>query len=295
MVDEEPLQVPPGFTAVKIFDDPTPNGQVNQRVVYPLMVLAGTFVNFTKGESDLFIRILILVARKLASTWTHLDRFRTEQARLTNDLARSGAEGVATQHIELSQTLFVEFDEFLVQLKSTLDHLVKMGVPIFGTSVWNLRTFGNKGEDVAKVLRSNIPRGYKKQARWIGKLLFENERHKSWLKATIGARDKINHFLDGGIPIERFAVLLDKDGAVRVPMWSEEQQLDVFMENVWYSLLSFTEDFIAVFLHVRFPENTVLLHKVVPKDSTQTPWIAVPKEVMEATIKQPGWTPMFPD
>ena len=87
--------------------------------------------------------------------WDHKERFRTEVGNLVRVVENKGPpQPPVEEEIELSQDLFIEFDEFLVQLKSTLDHLVKVPVPIFGANRWNLRTFRKRGEGVIKALGS---------------------------------------------------------------------------------------------------------------------------------------------
>ena len=64
--------------------------------------------------------------------------------------------------LEPSQELFLEFDEFLVQVKSTLDHLVKVPMVFLGKNRWSLNTFGDKGDSVIKALSHNLPSSQKK-------------------------------------------------------------------------------------------------------------------------------------
>src|SRR5712692_3100092 len=106
---------------------------------------------------DIF-NLMLLVARKLVSVWSHYQEYIAAEDKLVAEARRVPiVKGNNIVRLEYSQVLFTEFDEFLVQTKSTLDHLVKLPAVIFGPSRWSLRTFGSKGKDVIKALRHNVP------------------------------------------------------------------------------------------------------------------------------------------
>ena len=80
------------------------------------------------------------------------------------------------------------------------------------------------------------------------------DRNKDWLDTVIDMRDRVNHYLEGGLPIEHFNVRKvtrnDKQKVI-VPMWSTSQTLRSALEVVWARLISFCEDFIGIFLFAR--------------------------------------------
>src|SRR5262249_47581245 len=84
----------------------------------------------------------------------HNDRFAKEVERLTADAPIY--EKAATGHaaVSYSQELYLEFDEFLVQYKSSLDYLAKLPATLLGWNKWNRRTFGERGKRIIKMLRS---------------------------------------------------------------------------------------------------------------------------------------------
>jgi hypothetical protein len=282
VVDDSPLDVPPGFTAAKIFDDPTPNAVINQRIMRQFLHVA-RFTDMTPDEGRLFADILILVGRKMVSVWNHLEKYHVEEKRLI-----AAYESGAASQVDFSHTLFNEFDEFTVQIKSTLDHLVKIMIPMVGAKRWTVRTFGNKGEDVLKALKRNTGKQHEGRVRMMEIRLFE--AHKPWLEAVIGSRDRVNHYLDGGIRIQTFAVLRP-DGAVDVPMWSAEQRLADMMDATWGMFLNFVEDFIAMALYFRIPDDKYsILWKGVPADSARSPWHLVRRELADALVEGGGGT-----
>src|ERR1700680_4387682 len=173
----EPMSAP--FTFVEIFSDPTPRAIVNKRLVTPLFFLAQQTTDLSDDEHKRLFRLLVLCGKKLVATWRHLQRFEEIQARTVEKvrLQLSPGPNDAVQ-IATAQDLFLEFDEFLVQLKSTLDYLVKIPHVLLG-NCWNLRTFGDKGGDVVKALQNNVPKKYENQSRGIEKRVMD--QHGSWL------------------------------------------------------------------------------------------------------------------
>jgi len=191
------------------------------------------------------------------------------------------------QKINYSQDLFFEFDGFLVQLKSTLDYLVKIPSFILENRIWTLRTFGNKGEDVVSFLSNNMP----KQYRGMATLIIEHiiKHHLGWLKHTIAARDKINHFIDEGVSYEHFYVQkINQEGIdkIHVPLWTESMTVQEFMHNIWMDLFSLSEQFVAAFLAIRVKPGSNLVHYKSVAYSTDSPLIVLNNEQLEEKRKE---------
>jgi hypothetical protein len=224
---------PSGFQVMQIFHDPTPNGLINIRIVASMLDIATRYTTLTEQEKEHFLLILLLVARKMVSVWNHKERYIIEQDRLIGVVSNEGLFPGTSVNLSLSQELFSEFDEFLVQIKSTLDHLVKIPVPILGKNIWSLRTFGSKGEEVLKVLRHNLPEQHKYTAIGFEKVIFD--QHRPWLNHVIKLRDRVNHYLEGGISTQAFTVY--KAGEeIKVPMFTKEQTVAQLMAIVWQNL-----------------------------------------------------------
>jgi len=277
---------PPLFVHKKVFEDPTPNGIVNLRYVQHFFTLSLS-TTLDDSEREQFFRILLLVAKKLVSVWRHKDAFQRIEEQLIGE-CKPNDKTSPVFTIETSQDLFLEFDEFLVQVKSELDYLVKLPIPIFGRKTWNLRTFGGKGEDVMKVLRRNLGKSRKPQVDGIQKMLFDTNR--DWLQATIHARDKINHDIDGGISFEDFAVFCHPESEViHRPMWSQGQTVSAFLDVIWANLFRFTEDFTAMFLFFRHRPGLTMYHGGAAMGLVKSPWVNVPESVFDEITKQSGW------
>ena len=279
----------PPFVFTRIFSDPTPDGLINQRIVQHFTFVARDLTDLTEKELEQFFRILIYLAKKLASVWVHLDRYRKVQEELVAKLTTAPSDSnQSVIEMEYSDELFQEFDEFSVQLKSALDHLVKIPIPVLGPRVWSLRTFGSKGNDVRKALENNIPKKHKKQVKHMKKMLLD--RNAVWLGDIITVRDKINHFIEGSVPFEYFGVHRLPDESIKVPMWSSDQKLSAALEVVWDNLIKFTEDFIAMFLFLRHKPGLVLYHGPEVKGSARLRWVIATEEEMDAALAQGGWT-----
>jgi hypothetical protein len=251
---------------------------INHRIMLRFIQMS-RFTDLKREEGSQFADILILIGRKMVSVWNHLDKYHIEEKRLIEEF-----QSKAASHFDFSQTLFNEFDELTVQIKSTLDHLVKIMIPMVGANRWTVRTFGNKGEDVLTALKRNTGRQHEGRVRMMEVRLFE--KHKPWLEAVIDARDRVNHYLGGGIKIQTFAVFRRPDGTVEVPMWSTQQRLADMMDGTWGLFLNFVEDFIAMAMYFRIPDDKYsILWKGVPADSSSSPWHLVRRELTDALVE----------
>lgn len=221
--------------------------------------------------------------------WKHKEAYkRLEEKIIEETNARPLVPGAPVFTIETSQDLLIEFDEFLVQVKSTLDYLVKVPVPILGRKNWTLRTFGDKGDGVLRALRRNVGKQHKPFAAGIEKMVFE--RSKDWLEDTITARDKINHYIDGGIPFENFSVYRNPvTGELHRPMWSDDQSISAYLEVIWNNLFFFTEDFTTMIIFFRRKPGYTLFHGPTTIDSIESPWRMPPEAVFDEVTKRPGW------
>src|SRR5574341_2232728 len=195
---------------IDLFKDPTPTGLINQRYLMTMMQLA-ELTNLTPDEKQRFMNVLLLVGKKLVATWKHYYAYTTLEDNLIKQAEAGPAiEKQTFQRISYSQDLFLEMDEFLYQVKSTLDYMVKLPVPLVGKG-WNVSTFGDKGGTVRKALRRNLPKKFETSARMIEEQALDS--HKGWLEMIIEARDRLAHFLEGGASFEAMLVIkMMKDG-----------------------------------------------------------------------------------
>jgi hypothetical protein len=278
------------FRIDEIFNDPTPDGIINQRLVFT-MTRIGELTDLGSDEKQEFLNLLLLIGKKLISVWRQLQEYKREEDRLIRVAKDSQPlEKQEVQRVSYSLDLFLAHDLFLVQTKSTLDYLVKVPIPILGRNVWPLRTFTGKGEGVLNALDRNVPKRYADKVRLIKEMVIK--KHLAWLEATITARDRINHFLDGGVDFRAFLVIKvikDEKERIHVPQFPDGMTAREMMEVTFLNLLMLVEDFIAGFLLFRLPPKYSMFH--VPSDprkSVKSPWIVIAAEEEEKFMKQFG-------
>jgi len=279
-----------GFVSVKIFTDPTPNGQINSRVMNIVTnLLEATDLDEQKKEN--LLKIVVLCAKKLVAVWKHMQAYGEIEDSLIEAAERTPSQAEpAIVRLEVAQDLLIELDEFLVQLKSSLDYLVKVTGPILGLSV---QTFGDKGDRIIQALRNNVPDDKKKGSEAIIHLIIK--QHQPWLTDVINARDKLNHLIGEPIEQEEFMVFKRiKDGAevIHRPRWSPDQTVRVFMDVTWQNLLCLFEDFIVMLIGLRLKQGLCLFRGSVPEGSSRSPWGVTTETVMREVTAGPGWQPL---
>lgn len=267
----------------KLFDDPS-GGIINQRY---FLSLVNTFQYLDideRDKKDLF-SLFMLICIKLASIWKHkTNYFKLEDDLIIKAKAKPIIAGKIDNQIQCSQDMFIEFDEFLVQTKSCLDHLVKLPAIIFGRQCWQLRTFRESGRDVIKSFENNTPAQYKKFVPCVVELI---NKHQEWFEDIIEARNRINHFVDGGINFNNFIVAFQKtkdSEELIVPKWSDEQTVRNLIEIIWGNMFHFVEDFSMYLLSMRLKSEHNLCRVPLPAGSKpiESPW----KLNLYSTIKK---------
>lgn len=277
---------PPGFTAVLVFDDPTPNTVILKRIVEFPMGVAAKCTDLKGEEMNDFIDLILLIARKMLSVYKHKEAYHADERRLEEKFKADPA----TPRVH-SQELFEEFDVFVVQIKSTLDHMVKIMRPMLGRK-WTMYTFADKGMGVLTSLQRNTGKHYVGRVKMMEAFVL-TKRNFEWLEAVIATRDRANHNLDGGLKVETFAVFRNPDSTVNVPMWTAEQRLATMMDITWENFFGLVEDFIMIALHFRFKiDEWGMFRDHQPLSSKRGSWKVMPKAEADALIAKLGATPL---
>jgi hypothetical protein len=121
---------------------------------------------------------------------------------------------------------------------------------VFGAG-WKPYTFGDKGDDIIKMLEHNAPKRFAARIPVVCDLI---RRNQPWLQVVIDLRDKVTHSQRGGIPYQFFRVdKIECDGeeVVRMPMWTPDQSVSDALSGIWRKLLCFCELFIGATLYMR--------------------------------------------
>jgi hypothetical protein len=230
--------------------------------------------------------LLIVIALKFTAVWTHDQRYAAREKELIAQAEAAPIDYRKKDPINLvtAQELYLEFDGFLVQLKSALDHMMNVLHYTFGISFAALTTFSKAGDHVIKLLERNVSDktpGHKAIAARLIKVVQNNQ---DWLKELIDARDRMNHFRHGGLKPTSFVVfvMIDHKGtrSLHRPEISHKPIKDI-MDTLLKKLLEFVEYFIGLSLASRLP-NHGLQWNVQGDGNFDTPrWKLHPGEVME--------------
>jgi hypothetical protein len=276
------------FQIKTLFNDPTPDGYIHARYVIPMLKIAQDHTDFSEEELHEFVRHMMLVAKKMAATWRHLEKYgQVEDALVEAEETNPPLEKLDIQHIVCSQDLFLEVDEFLVQLKSTLDYLAKLPLAIIGKSNWPyLRTFGDKGQAILKALKNNVPKKWSKQVTMLEEVVLD--QHRPWIELAIASRDRSNHFKDGGADAEVFIVAkmtIEGEEKIVVPMWFDNLTVRVYLQQTWHNLMGFVQQFTIGFLAMGFKEGLGYVHIPKPLGSLISPIVVLPDNAVSPVIQ----------
>ncbi len=189
------------------------------------------------------------IALKLSALRYHSKRFRTLQERRFSEIEsdENTLEAIKRGVIICEKEMVCEFEAFFFQLKSCLDMLVKLFVPIFGSKYGNVSTYGDKGKDVVthlnqlkKNTKLNLTHG---RVDWLIELV--QQVKDPWLKPLIALRDTISHyrsFIGIGFTWNHAT------NAVRVPMANasgSEYPLTEIMEKETEQMIDYSREFVA--------------------------------------------------
>jgi hypothetical protein len=266
-----------GQNPTLLFHDRTPNAIILNRVLLRSIELAQC-TDLSREEGSEFIDLVVLLSRKMLSVWKHMEAYGAQEQQLKEkfwknpDIPR-----------ENSQDLYEEFDVFAVQVKSTLDHLVKVMRIILGRK-WTMYTFANKGDGVYRALQGTVKKNQEGHLRVMAHQLF-NDVNKKWLSVVIESRDQVNHGLAGGIRIERFQIGRNADGSVQMPMWNKEQAMVDAMDMVWRNLFLYMEDFIALALNFRVRDDFSFARVEKPLTTAEPTWRAIERRTADALVE----------
>lgn len=255
----------PEFVMGQLFHDPTPNAAINQRIATPFLMVAKDCEFKTRGEQ--FARDLAMLSTKLGSVWYHLDRYKNAEIKaIAKERTRPVAFGARTATIGYDNEMVFEFDAFVIQVKSTLDHLKNMPAFFIGKA-WKLATFGNKGEDVASAALNNAPADLKGHAAGLANLIKGNQE---WLAEIIDLRDRLNHMIEGGIDASDLLMIYAQhnesgDVVVNLPKLRSEETVLQVLTTMWVNLFLFVEEFLAICLSMGLKRCGDLLVASVPQ------------------------------
>jgi hypothetical protein len=261
----------------QIFSDPT-EGRINQRILTTFFMLVLQYSNASDKEKSEVMDLIVVLCLKLVAVWKHKQNYDSLEDRMIAEARSNPVEAEATSPVRLktAQDLYIEFDGFLVQLKSTLDHMAT--ILAFGLNLpfSGLTTFGDKGRVIIKQLRRNVRGDAKDLARHLAEVIEENQ---DWLELAIDVRDRMNHYKHGGVRPEMFVVAVSirgDDEEVITPRLDPKQTVRELIDILMDNLFTFVEHFVGLAMLPRLPKFGLKFQMATPEDPNKPCWVAVP-------------------
>jgi hypothetical protein len=266
----------------QMYEDPS-GGNYNMRVMLQFFQMSSN-TNMTEDERAAVFDLLHVIALKFASIWTINNRYEIREKELVAATEAKPIDRRKNEPVRIGsgQDLYIEWDMFLVQCKSVLDHMVVILHYTHGLNFSSLTTFGNVGQGIINVLKANV--GAKPPAKKVAaRLLIETiEKNQDWLRGMINARDRMNHFTSGGISPMNFGVasIIEKDGmqTLHVPRIAKDMTVKEYMTSTMDSILIFIERFMGQAMFARLPNHALQWkHSEDPKAFR---WQMIPSAIM---------------
>jgi hypothetical protein len=241
-----------------------------------------------KDDQKSIEELLVVIALKCFSIWKHDQRYDTNEGELITEAKSNPIDRREAGPIEIAtaQVLWIEFDGFLVQVKSVLDHMVHILHYTLDLKFSALSSFGDHGNKIITLLRNNV--SAKVPGRLgAARLLIEHiEINQWWLTVVIESRDRMNHYMHGGLSPLNFLVTLtiQADGTEKLyrPAFAPGRTVKEEMEVIFKSLLDFVEYFIGIALAPRMSGYAVKFKRT--DDKTKPQWQITPRKVVEEML-----------
>jgi hypothetical protein len=263
----------------KLFHDPTPNQIIGHRLFIRRFDML-QWCDLSDEEKEELHKALHRMCLKLISAWKSMEKYRELTLTLveaSKDAPRLNSASVVRS--EPSEELGDLLDSCLTQFKSTLDYLVKLGVPMFGRNRWTLRTFSDHGKKVANALH-RLPDRFRPATDELANFLEINEE---WLAEVIQFRDWVNHGLDGGpdpFIMEIYSVSNGDAIDTYCPLF-KGVPIEKYLEHTWWNIFYFVEAFVAYLHWSRAKAKVRLYFRPVTNDCQHPPWALFPEGILE--------------
>lgn len=209
-------------------------------------------------QKDLFFDHAFSVMHKLTATKYHLDNYiKIEKQQF--EYSRRFFKEKMNQTREAFELIF-ELEAFLFQVKSSLDMLVKLMIPIVGNNVVHTQTFGNKGEKLIKGL-TKYKRKKDINVDAVDNLINLIKSDKdSWLEKVVTMRDELSHYK--ALRDYKFLPIKLPNGqiGVRKPAFKNMDTVK-FMKIIFSNNIEFHQDFMAFALSIKAPPILQLIHQ----------------------------------
>jgi hypothetical protein len=273
----------------QIFVDPTTEGVLNMRIMLSLVQVAHASDLSDQKKQEVF-QLILVTALKLCGVWQHMDRYNKLEDELIKAAHENPIDESQNQPVRLAtaQNLYLDLDGFLVQFKSTLDHMVHILHFTFGLPFEALSTFADYGNKIRTQLARNVSGMNKQPAGELSKFIEQNQQ---WLKEVIDLRDRMNHYKSGGIGLDNFTVFVRKvegKDVLYTPRLNDKQTVREVMKIIFDNLVDFVEHFMGFAMLPKLSKFGLNYHKTDNPRAQR--WQLVPMAVIEKL--QPNAKPM---
>ena len=231
----------------KIYDSNEITGRI-------YLQLCNLFLEAILHESkDLFFDHAFSVMHKLNATKYHLDNYYKIEQVQYQKAEYSFKRG--KYDIEEQLPLIFELEAFLYQIKSSLDMLVKLLIPITDNIV-RTQTYSKKGEGIIPGLEQFKQKKGVRTDAVDGLIQLMRDDKDAWLQTVVEWRDELNHIK--ALKNYTFEPYQLPDGKVIVKKPSFKDMDTVkFMELTYHNNLEFHQDFMVLALTIKAPSRFV--------------------------------------
>jgi hypothetical protein len=206
---------------------------------------------------------LPVIALKFVSVWTHDHRYEVREREMITACEANPTDrrNNVPMRFASAQDLYIEWDGFLVQCKSVLDHMINILHYTLNISFSSLASFKDNGSAIINILKRNVGGNPPSKKKAAALLIKHIENNQDWLKGMIEARDRLNHFLHGGMSPMTFGVasIIEKDGVQTLhrPRINPNLSVKEVMTTLLNNGLEFIEYFLGISIAVRAPDSAV--------------------------------------
>ena len=124
-----------------------------------------------------------------------------------------------------------------------------------------MNSFGDNGNKIIQVLKWNVSGNPPSKKNAAALLVKHIENNQEWLTGMIEARDRMNHFMKGGMSPMAFgvALIIERDGVQTLhrPRMNPDQIVKDVMTTVMNNLLEFIEYFLGISIAARAPDYAI--------------------------------------
>lgn len=250
---EDPIQL----ISKRVHTDP----ELNTRIYAQLCHLKPE-VFMEEDDKNLFLTHVLQVMHKLHATKYHLKNYK----RIENEQSQQCTKLFAKQPNERREALelIFEIEALLYQVKSSLDMLVKLMIPILAPHKVTTETYEKKGDSLVKGLEAYKHRKDSNKEAADALIGLIKQDKDDWIERVVGMRDELNH--RRGLRDFQFEPIRLPSGKLiaQKPRFKGMDTLQ-FLESVYQCNLEYQQDFMCYALSIKAPAAFKLA--VLPDDS----------------------------